>query len=115
MFAQLFNKSMKYVGQARKEMGIRTVFNILGPLANPSRAKNMVVGVYSPALTEAVAKAMARLGVERAFVVSGCDNMDEITLSGKTTVSETKRCGETFQTNRKFWLPKCFPCGIQKR
>ena len=98
MFAQLFNKSMKYVGQARKEMGIRTVFNILGPLANPSRAKNMVVGVYSPALTEAVAKAMARLGVERAFVVSGCDNMDEITLSGKTTVSEIKNGAvETFQ------------------
>lgn len=81
---------MKYVGQARKDMGIRTVFNILGPLANPSRAKNMVVGVYSPMLTEAVAKAMARLGVERAFVVSGNDNMDEITLTGKTTVSEIK-------------------------
>lgn len=90
MFAQLFNKSMKYVGQARNEMGIRTVFNILGPLANPSRAKNMVVGVYSPALTEKVATAMSRLGVERAFVVSGEDNMDEITLTGATTVSEIK-------------------------
>lgn len=90
MFAQLFNKSMKYVGQARKEMGIRTVFNILGPLANPSRAKNMVVGVYNPELTEKIAAAMSRLGVERAFVVSGCDNMDEITLSGATTVSEIK-------------------------
>ena len=67
MFAQLFNKSMKYVGQARKEMGIRTVFNILGPLANPSRAKNMVVGVYSPALTEKIAKAMGRLGVEHQW------------------------------------------------
>lgn len=88
MFAQLFNKSMKYVGQARNEMGIRTVFNILGPLANPSRAKNMVVGVYSPSLTEKIAKAMTRLGVERAFVVSGSDNMDEITLTGPTTVSE---------------------------
>ena len=88
MFAQLFNKSMKYVGQARKEMGIRTVFNILGPLANPSRAKNMVVGVYSPALTEKIAKAMSRLGVERGFVISGNDNMDEFTLSGTTTVSE---------------------------
>ena len=63
MFAQLCNKSMRYVGQARSEMGIRTVFNILGPLANPSRAKNMVVGVYSPALTEKVATAMSRLGV----------------------------------------------------
>lgn len=88
MFAQLFNKSMKYVGQARKEMGIRTVFNILGPLANPSRAKNMVVGVYSPTLTENIATAMSRLGVERALVVSGADNMDEITLTGATTISE---------------------------
>lgn len=90
MFAQIFNKSMKYVGQARNEMGIRTVFNILGPLANPSGAKNMVVGVYAPALTEKVATAMTRLGVERAFVVSGEDNMDEITLTGATTLSEIK-------------------------
>lgn len=90
MFAQLFNKSMKYVGQARKDMGIRTVFNILGPLANPSRAKNMVVGVYDPNLTEVIASAMSRLGVENAFVVSGCDNMDEITLTGETTISEIK-------------------------
>lgn len=90
MFAQLFNKSMRYVGQARSEMGIRTVFNILGPLANPSRAKNMVVGVYSPALTEKVATAMSRLGVERAYVLSGEDNMDEITLTGATTVSEIR-------------------------
>ena len=90
MFAQLFNKSMKYVGQARSEMGIRTVFNILGPLANPSRAKNMVVGVYDPKLTEIIAQAMSRLGVENAFVVSGCDNMDEITLTGETTISEIK-------------------------
>lgn len=90
MFAQLFNKSMKYVGQARREMGIRTAFNVLGPLANPSRAKNMVVGVYDPKLTEKIAKAMAQLGVERAFVVSGCDNMDEITLTGETTISEIK-------------------------
>lgn len=90
MFAQLFNKSMKYVGQARKEMGIRTVFNVLGPLANPSRAKNMVVGVYDPALTEQVAKCMSRLGVERAFVVGGKDHMDEITTTAETVVSEIK-------------------------
>ena len=78
------------------EMGIRTVFNILGPLANPSRAKNMVVGVYSPALTEKIAKAMGRLGVERGFVISGNDNMDEFTLSGTTTVSEID--GENVKT-----------------
>ena len=98
LFAQKYHTAMRFVGAPRKEIKIPTVFNILGPLANPSRAKNMVVGVYSPALTEAVAKAMARLGVERAFVVSGCDNMDEITLSGKTTVSEIKNGAvETFQ------------------
>ncbi|MGN0483937.1 MAG: anthranilate phosphoribosyltransferase [Lachnospiraceae bacterium] len=90
MFAQLFNKSMKYVGQARKEMGVRTVFNILGPLANPSQAKAMVVGVYDPALAETIATVLGRTGVERAFVVSGCDNMDEITLTGTTTVAELK-------------------------
>ena len=108
MFAQLFNQSMKYVGRARNEMGIRTVFNILGPLANPSRAKNMVVGVYSPELTEKVATAMSRLGVERAFVVSGEDNMDEITLCGATTVSEIKN-GEvaTYQiTPEQFGLER---------
>lgn len=90
MFAQLFNKSMKFVGQARKEMGARTVFNILGPLANPSQAKAMVVGVYDPALAETIATVLGRTGVERAFVVSGCDNMDEITLTGTTTVAELK-------------------------
>lgn len=88
MFAQSFNKSMKYVGQSRNEMGIRSVFNILGPLANPSDAKCMVVGVYDPDLTEMVADAMSRLGVENGFVVSGEDHMDEFTITGKTTVSE---------------------------
>ncbi len=90
MFAPNFNKSMKNVGQARNEMGIRSVFNILGPLANPSDAKCMVVGVYDPALTEMIARAMSRLGVESGFVVSGEDHMDEFTLTGKTTVSEIK-------------------------
>lgn len=90
MFAPNFNKSMKYVGQARKDMGIRSVFNILGPLANPSDAKCMVVGVYDPKLTELMAKAMSNLGVEQGFVVSGEDCMDEFTLTGKTTVSQIR-------------------------
>lgn len=90
MFAPAFNPSMKYVGKVRKELGFRTVFNILGPLSNPSRAKAMVVGVYDKNLTEIIAKAMMNMGVERAFVVSGADNMDEITLTGETTVSEIK-------------------------
>ncbi len=90
MFAQSFNKSMRFVGQARKEMGIRTVFNILGPLANPSRAKGMVVGVYDPEITEKIATVMSRLGVENAFVMSGKDHMDEFTTTANTVVSEIK-------------------------
>lgn len=90
MFAQSFNKSMRFVGQARKEMGIRTVFNILGPLANPSRAKGMVVGVYDPDITEKVAVVLSRLGVERAFVISGKDHMDELTTTDATVVSEIR-------------------------
>ncbi len=76
--------------QARKEMGVRSVFNILGPLANPSDARCMVVGVYDPSLTDLIAKAMSNLGVERGFVVSGEDCMDEFTLTGRTVVSEIK-------------------------
>ncbi len=90
MFAPAFNKCMRHVGQARKDMGIRTVFNILGPLANPSRAKEMLVGVYEPEMTEKMAEVMRRLGVKRAFVVSGKNRMDELTTTGATVVSEIK-------------------------
>lgn len=90
MFAPHFNPAMKYVGKVRKELGFRTVFNTLGPLSNPSRAKEMVVGVYDKNLTETIANAMMNMGVERALVVSGNDNMDEITLTGATTISEIK-------------------------
>ncbi len=90
MFAPHFNPSMKYVGPVRKELGIRTVFNILGPLSNPSRAKKMMIGVYSPKLTGVIAGALMNLGVERGFVVSGDNNMDEMSLTGETTVSEIK-------------------------
>lgn len=90
MFAQVFHKSMKNVGQARKEMGIRTIFNILGPLSNPSDAKMQVIGVFSPNLTEPFAQAMRYMGVKRAMVISGEDGMDEITTTGETFVSEIK-------------------------
>lgn len=90
MFAPHFNPCMKYVGPVRSQLGIRTVFNILGPLSNPSRAKKMLVGVYSPDLVETLARVMAGLGVERGMVVSGADNMDEITLTGETTIAEIK-------------------------
>ncbi len=90
MFAQVFNKSMKYVGQARSEMGIRTIFNILGPLSNPSNAKGALIGVYSESLTEPFAKAMHAMGVERAIIAYGETGMDEITTVGKTHISEIK-------------------------
>lgn len=89
MFAPAFNKSMRFVGQARNEMGIRTIFNILGPLANPSGSKYQVIGVYSPMLCEPICKAMAGLGVTRALVVSG-GGMDEISTISDTTVAELK-------------------------
>ena len=109
MFAPHFNPAMKYVGPIRKEMGIRTVFNILGPLSNPSRAKAMVVGVYSPSLTEVIAGTMANLDVKRGFVVSGEDNMDEFTLTGSSTVSEIKDGKvETYEiTPEQFGLKRC--------
>lgn len=90
MFAQIFHKSMKNVGQARKEMGIRSIFNILGPLSNPSDAKYQVIGVFNPNLTEPFAQAMRIMGIKRAMVISGADSMDEITLTGDTFVSEIK-------------------------
>lgn len=90
MFAQIFNKSMKNVGQARTDMGIRTIFNILGPLSNPSNAKGAVIGVYSEELTEPLAKAMLAMGVERAIVACGNGSMDEITNIGTTHISEIK-------------------------
>lgn len=88
MFAQLFNKSMKNVGQARSDMGIRTIFNILGPISNPSNARAVLIGVYSSELTEPIANALLAMGVEKAMVVCGNGYMDEITTVGTTRVSE---------------------------
>ena len=109
MFAPHFNPAMKYVGKVRKDLGFRTIFNILGPLSNPSRAKAMVVGVYTSKLTDIIAKAMMNIGVERAFVVSGCDNMDEITLTGSTTISEIKdgRVNTFTVTPEQFGFKRC--------
>lgn len=109
MFAPHFNPAMKYVGKVRKDLGFRTIFNILGPLSNPSRAKAMVVGVYTSKLTDVIAKAMMNIGVGRAFVVSGCDNMDEITLTGGTTISEIKdgRVNTFTVTPEQFGFKRC--------
>jgi len=90
LFAQKYHTAMKYVGPIRKELGFRTVFNILGPLTNPARPEYFLLGVYDEYLVEPVAKVLSNLGVRRAFVVFGQDTMDEISLSAPTTVCELK-------------------------
>ena len=89
MLAPLFHPSMKRVGQIRRDLGTRTIFNILGPLTNPAGAKAQVMGVYDPALCEKLANVLLLLGSARAMVVHG-QGMDEITNTGETTVSELK-------------------------
>lgn len=88
MFAPNFHKSMKYAAGPRKELGIRTVFNILGPLTNPANVKGQLLGVFKKDLTEVMAKVLANLGTERALVVHGSDGLDEITLGGTTFITE---------------------------
>jgi len=88
LFAQLYHSSMKYVGPIRKELGIRTVFNILGPLTNPAHPTRMLLGVYDEYLLEPVAKVMGALGVKRGFVVYGQDCLDEFSMSAPTSVCE---------------------------
>ncbi|MCK5534624.1 anthranilate phosphoribosyltransferase [bacterium] len=89
-FAPIFHGSMKYAIGPRREIGIRTVFNILGPLTNPANAQAQVLGVYSSSLTEPMAKVLGKLGVKQAFVVYGVDGLDEITTTGDTMISELK-------------------------
>jgi len=88
MFAQSFHPSMKYAAGPRREMGIRTVFNILGPLTNPAGAARQVVGVADPSVGELMANVLGKLGTEKALVVHGDDGLDEITISTSSTVWE---------------------------
>lgn len=89
-FAQKYHTSMKYVGAIRRELGFRTVFNILGPLTNPASPKRQLLGVYDEYLVEPLAQVLISLGVERGMVVYGQDKLDEISLSAPTTVCEFK-------------------------
>ena len=89
-FAQKYHTSMKYVGAIRKELGFRTVFNILGPLTNPASPKMQLLGVYDEYLVEPLAQVLIDLGVKRGMVVYGQDKLDEISLSAPTTVCEFK-------------------------
>lgn len=90
LFAQLYHSAMRFVGPIRKELGFRTVFNILGPLTNPARPEYYLLGVYDEYLVEPVAKVLSNLGVRRALVVFGQDRMDEVSLSAPTTVCELR-------------------------
>jgi len=90
MFAPVYHSAMKYVAKTRKDLGVRTIFNILGPLANPAYANLQVMGVYDDALVEPMAKVLLNLGVKRAMVVHGEDGVDEVSISGKTRVCEVR-------------------------
>lgn len=88
MFAPLFHSAMKYAAGPRKEIGARTIFNVLGPLSNPAGAKSQVVGVYEARLVDLLAGVLKNLGSRRAFVVHGMDTLDEITIAGETKIAE---------------------------
>lgn len=109
LFAQNYHIAMKYVAPVRKELGIRTVFNILGPLSNPAGANMQVMGVYDEGLVEPLARVLAKLGVYSAMVVYGQDRLDEISMSAPTSVCEIKN--GTFKsyviTPEQFGLTRC--------
>jgi anthranilate phosphoribosyltransferase len=90
LFAPAMHSAMKYVQPARRELRLRTIFNLLGPLTNPARASVQVVGVYSLDLVERVAEALSMLGTHRALVVHGLDGLDEITITGPTRIAEVR-------------------------
>lgn len=109
LFAPTFHPSMRHVGPARRELGVRSVFNLLGPLTNPAGARRQLVGVPKPELTELMARALALLGAEHAWVVHGADGLDELSTTGPTRVSECRH-GEvsTFDIEPSdFGIPTC--------
>ena len=90
MFAPNFHPAMRYAAPVRKKLGVRTIFNVLGPLANPASATHQVLGVYEASLTETMAEVLSQLGSEHVMVVHGEDGMDEISISSETRISELK-------------------------
>ena len=109
LFAQKYHTAMRFVGNVRKEMGIRTLFNILGPLANTAGATMQLLGVYSEELVEPLAHVLHNLGVKRAMVVYGTDSIDEISMSAPTKVCEFKNdIFKTYEiTPEQFGLTRC--------
>lgn len=100
LFAPMFHQAMKYAIEPRRDLGFRTVFNLLGPLTNPAEANCQLVGVFQPKLTEVVAEVLHRLGVERAMVVHGGGGLDELSLDGENQVSVLKEGKVTNYTFR---------------
>ena len=96
LFAPTFHPAMKHAGQVRRDLGVRTAFNLLGPLTNPARPSRQIVGVPRPELTELLARSLSLLGSERAWVVHGADGLDELSTTGYTKVSESR--GDSVQT-----------------
>jgi anthranilate phosphoribosyltransferase len=115
LFAPTFHPSMRHAGPTRKDLGVRTAFNLLGPLTNPAGASRQLVGVPRPELTELVARSLALLGSERAWVVHGADGLDEISTTGYTKVSECRDGAvNTFYVHpADFGLPKASPAQLR--
>ncbi|HEY5555379.1 anthranilate phosphoribosyltransferase [Acetobacterium sp.] len=109
MFAPTYHASMKYAGPVRKELGIRTIFNILGPLANPAGANMQLLGVYDENLVEPLANVLNKLKVKRGMVVHGHDGLDEITLTDTTTICEITdgKINSFFITPEQLGLKRC--------
>jgi anthranilate phosphoribosyltransferase len=112
LFAQKYHSAMKYVGPIRKELGIRTVFNILGPLTNPAYSSKFILGVYDESLLEPIAQVLIKLGAKRGMVVYGMEKLDEISSVGPTKVVEFDEEGNTKRytvTPEQFGLQKSNP------
>lgn len=114
-FAPTFHPSMKHAAQTRRELGVRTAFNLLGPLTNPAGARRQIVGVPRPELADLVARALLMLGSERAWVVHGVDGIDEISTTGYTKVLECRDGSvSTFYVHpAEFGIPKASPADLQ--
>jgi anthranilate phosphoribosyltransferase len=91
MFAPKFHPALRRVGDIRRNLGVRTSLNLLGPLSNPAKAPKQIIGVWHPALVEPMARALSLLGTERAWVFHGADGLDEITLTGETFIAEVRK------------------------
>jgi len=111
MFAPTYHASMKYAAPVRRELAVRTIFNILGPLANPAGANTQLLGVYDENLVEPLARVLSNLGVKRAMVVHGHDGLDEVTLCSTTTVCEVfeGKLNSFFLDPEQLGFKKCTP------